>query len=149
MNRLCFAEEPLEAQQLDGFHCSREKIEDFIDENKSMIRRMFGNMLDPSVFHYETFDGQKIHHRGKRSTKNSQSSNKVDACESTVEIVTPYWASNSQGKIRAIVNTQHLQQAIQQVGNRVCFPGPQGHAVSDCFEVISLFPPRSLQSKLS
>lgn len=77
---------------------------------------MFGNMLDPSIFHYETFDGQKIHHRGKRSTKSDQSPNKVDACESTVEIVTPYWASNSQGKIRAIVNTQHLQQAIQQVG---------------------------------
>ena len=40
--------------------------------------------------------------------------NKIDTCESAVEIVTPYWASNSAGKIRAIVNTQHLQQAIQQ-----------------------------------
>lgn len=39
---------------------------------------------------------------------------RVDTCESAVEIVTPYWASNSAGKIRAIVNTQHLQQAIQQ-----------------------------------
>ncbi|XP_023214463.1 protein spaetzle 3-like, partial [Centruroides sculpturatus] len=39
---------------------------------------------------------------------------RIDACESAVEIVTPYWASNSAGKIRAIVNTQHLQQAIQQ-----------------------------------
>ena len=80
-----------------------------------MIRRMFGNMLDPDIFHYETFDGQKIHHRGKRSTRGDQSATKVDACESTVEIVTPYWASNSQGRIRAIVNTQHLQLAIQQV----------------------------------
>lgn len=39
---------------------------------------------------------------------------RVDTCESAVEIVTPYWASNSAGKIRAIVNTQHLQQAVQQ-----------------------------------
>lgn len=38
----------------------------------------------------------------------------VDACESKVEIVTPYWASNSAGKIRAIVNTQHFEQAIHQ-----------------------------------
>ncbi|GIX87940.1 protein spaetzle 3 [Caerostris extrusa] len=39
---------------------------------------------------------------------------RIDACESSVEIVTPYWASNSAGKLRAIVNTQHLQQAIHQ-----------------------------------
>lgn len=38
----------------------------------------------------------------------------VDACESKIEIVTPYWASNSAGKIRAIVNTQHFEQAIHQ-----------------------------------
>lgn len=41
-------------------------------------------------------------------------SSSVDACESKVEIVTPYWASNSAGKIRAIVNTQHFEQAIHQ-----------------------------------
>lgn len=39
---------------------------------------------------------------------------RVDACEAKVEIVTPYWASNSAGKIRAIVNTQHFEQAIHQ-----------------------------------
>lgn len=40
--------------------------------------------------------------------------NSIDACESKIEIVTPYWASNSAGKIRAIVNTQHFEQAIHQ-----------------------------------
>lgn len=40
--------------------------------------------------------------------------NRLDACESKIEIVTPYWASNSAGKIRAIVNTQHFEQAIHQ-----------------------------------
>ncbi|KAH8260319.1 hypothetical protein KR026_009300 [Drosophila bipectinata] len=39
---------------------------------------------------------------------------RLDACESKIEIVTPYWASNSAGKIRAIVNTQHFEQAIHQ-----------------------------------
>lgn len=96
----------------------RERIDDFIDDNKSMIRRMFGNVdspSDPSIEHFQTFDGKKINHRGKRAANVGGSPHKVDACESTVEIVTPYWASNSQGRIRAIVNTQHLQQAIQQV----------------------------------
>ncbi|XP_003743230.1 protein spaetzle 3 [Galendromus occidentalis] len=109
--------------------CKREKIDDFIDENKSMIRRMFGNMLDPGIFHYETFDGQKLHHLGKRSAEAGQSPKKLDACESTVEIVTPYWASNSQGKIRAIVNTQHLQQAIQQ---EVCQNSQTRKCNNDC-----------------
>lgn len=40
--------------------------------------------------------------------------NRLDACESKIEIVTPYWASNSAGKVRAIVNTQHFEQAIHQ-----------------------------------
>ncbi|EDV59270.1 protein spaetzle 3 [Drosophila erecta] len=47
--------------------------------------------------------------------KNSGSgTGRLDACESKIEIVTPYWASNSAGKIRAIVNTQHFEQAIHQ-----------------------------------
>lgn len=52
----------------------------------------------------------------RQSFRNNQSSEsgRVDACESKVEIVTPYWASNSAGKIRAIVNTQHFEQAIHQ-----------------------------------
>lgn len=39
---------------------------------------------------------------------------RVDSCESKVEVVTPYWASNSVGKTRAIVNTEHFEQAIHQ-----------------------------------
>ncbi|GIY45727.1 protein spaetzle 3 [Caerostris darwini] len=54
---------------------------------------------------------------------------KIDACESSVEIVTPYWASNSAGKLRAIVNTQHLQQAIHQ---EVCQSTQTKKCASDC-----------------
>ena len=39
---------------------------------------------------------------------------RVDVCESTVELVTPYWASNSNGKLRAIVNNNEFEQAIHQ-----------------------------------
>ncbi|RWS22611.1 hypothetical protein B4U80_07328 [Leptotrombidium deliense] len=64
--------------------------------------------------HYATYDGNKIHRRPRHTHAQNKYDKKIDACESAVEIITPYWASNSAGKIRAIVNTQHLQQAIQQ-----------------------------------
>lgn len=37
----------------------------------------------------------------------------VDACQSKMEILTPYYATNSQGKLRTIVNSELMQQAIQ------------------------------------
>lgn len=105
-----------------------------------MVRRMFGEYQSPdessyggehpanresnSNSGYSTYDGTPLRRprgqsRDKRATyANGRSfgsdSTKTDSCNSAVEIVTPYWASNSAGKIRAIVNTQHLQQAIQQ-----------------------------------
>ncbi|XP_040163037.1 protein spaetzle 3 isoform X1 [Anopheles arabiensis] len=55
---------------------------------------------------------------------------RVDACESKIEIVTPYWATNSAGKVRAIVNTQHFEQAIHQ---EVCSSKTQTNRCSgDC-----------------
>ncbi|XP_076369172.1 protein spaetzle 3-like [Tachypleus tridentatus] len=103
----------------------KDRIEEFIDDNKALIRRMFGDYNFSAGDNYtvtlpnqfETYDGHTVHTRSERAANRnaySTSSDKVDVCESAVEIVTPYWASNSAGKIRAIVNTQHLQQAIQQ-----------------------------------
>jgi len=40
--------------------------------------------------------------------------NKVDSCESRVEVTTPFWATNSNGKVRAIVNDKQFEQAIHQ-----------------------------------
>ena len=37
-----------------------------------------------------------------------------DVCFSRVEIVTPYWASNSNGRVRAILNNKEFEQAIHQ-----------------------------------
>nr|XP_031830437.1 protein spaetzle 3 isoform X2 [Nomia melanderi] len=137
-----------------------ERIERFIDENKALMRRMYGDFemssgygaatkepghrtrrrrksrearkhdlpdggpsfrdsLDPDI---ETNGGDSFfaHIRKTRNPRQSPGKNqnnesgRVDACESKVEIVTPYWASNSAGKIRAIVNTQHFEQAIHQ-----------------------------------
>ena len=62
-----------------------------------------------------TLDGMfKINHESQNNKLTLGFVFSVDACESKVEIVTPYWASNSAGKIRAIVNTQHFEQAIHQ-----------------------------------
>ncbi|KAI2796193.1 hypothetical protein BLOT_016005, partial [Blomia tropicalis] len=111
----------------------------FIEENKALIRRMFGDYHTQSDwFHPETREHFSSFHdgpdrkvkRAKRSIGPSPlTNNKVDSCQSSVEIVTPYWASNSGGKIRAIVNTQHLQQAIQQ---EVCQAVQTKHCNQDC-----------------
>ena len=33
---------------------------------------------------------------------------RVDSCESRVEVTTPFWATNSNGKVRAIVNDKQF-----------------------------------------
>nr|XP_023019907.1 protein spaetzle 3-like [Leptinotarsa decemlineata] len=127
-----------------GTSYPKDRIELFIDENKALMKRMYGEFDMPD---YDSRYGPGV--KKKRSTKpgvpdvnfdpgpdpldsteslfnknrsprqnfrNNQSSEsgRIDACESKIEIVTPYWASNSAGKVRAIVNTQHFEQAIHQ-----------------------------------
>lgn len=55
--------------------------------------------------------------------------NKVDVCESTVEIVTPYWASNSNGKVRAILNNEEFEQAVHQ---EICVQSETPRCSRDC-----------------
>lgn len=64
---------------------SRERIDMFIDENKALIRRMFGEYSSPDDDgvhrdHYETYDGKTIHTRTERSRSSfaGASSNKYD-----------------------------------------------------------------------
>ena len=40
---------------------------------------------------------------------------KSDVCESKVEVETPFWAVNSEGKLRAILNNKEFEQAVHQV----------------------------------
>lgn len=53
--------------------------------------------------------------RNKRSLASLHNQNKqlVDACQSKMEILTPYYATNSKGKLRNVVNSELIQQAIQ------------------------------------
>ncbi|XP_067214876.1 protein spaetzle 3 isoform X2 [Linepithema humile] len=135
-----------------------ERIERFIDENKALMKRMYGDFeMNPGYGSSEhrtrtrrksrearkhdipdggprdgndelrldsEIDEEYFKNRNTRQSfgKNrSSESGRIDACESKVEIVTPYWASNSAGKIRAIVNTQHFEQAIHQEVCSLCF----------------------------
>ena len=40
---------------------------------------------------------------------------KADVCESEVEVETPFWAVNSEGKLRAILNNKEFEQAVHKV----------------------------------
>ncbi|XP_066258429.1 protein spaetzle 3 [Euwallacea similis] len=146
-----------------------DRIELFIDENKALMKRMYGEFIVPefedeggstftkrSVKHkrsvkpgvpdihfepgpeppFENFDFEKSHKRNTRQnfrnmnfSNSKNDSGRVDACESKLEIVTPYWASNSAGKVRAIVNTQHFEQAIHQ---EVCTKTSTKRCTNDC-----------------
>ncbi|XP_057660551.1 protein spaetzle 3 [Diorhabda carinulata] len=136
-----------------------DRIELFIDENKALMKRMYGE-FDMPDYEGKSNPGYKK----KRSTKSGESdfhldpgpdpvkedenlssksrtprqnfrnnqsseSGRIDSCESKIEIVTPYWASNSAGKIRAIVNTQHFEQAIHQ---EVCARSTTKRCSNDC-----------------
>ncbi|KAJ8981743.1 hypothetical protein NQ317_004923 [Molorchus minor] len=135
-----------------------DRIELFIDENKALMKRMYGEFDMPDYtsrsgpgtkrkrstkpgvpdLHFdpgpdpvkmtESFNKNRSTRQNFRSNQSSESG-RVDACESKIEIVTPYWASNSAGKIRAIVNTQHFEQAIHQ---EVCAKGSTKRCAGDC-----------------
>lgn len=51
--------------------------------------------------------------RRKRSAATERQQQLVDACESKMEVLTPYYATNSKGLLRTIVNTELMQQSVQ------------------------------------
>ncbi|XKL61270.1 hypothetical protein PGB90_008327 [Kerria lacca] len=130
-----------------------ERIEKFIDDNKALMRRMYGE-FESSTVDYGPQNANR--QRNKRSRNHSSQqipsygesyfsrilskrqtlpkipeseSGRVDSCESKLDVVTPYWASNSAGKVRAIVNTQHFEQAIHQ---EVCSKSETKRCSNDC-----------------
>jgi len=157
----------------------KKAIATFIDDNKALLRRMYGELQEPRTVTQTTFtivrsfghtsfvaapliqgqfasapksqqrfkrevlegtfeeltdnftDDEEETIDNKRSGTNEtisekvkrqaeipepppQDSSKADVCESKVEVTTPFWASNSNGKVRAIVNNDQFEQAIHQ-----------------------------------
>ncbi|XP_037078716.1 protein spaetzle 3-like isoform X2 [Pollicipes pollicipes] len=138
-------------ERLNQLHCldrgdsyPESRIESFIDLNKALTRRMFGEFQPPGYF----FDQPRVKRSsnatvgaaptGRRHKRQSVppppkiekgSKHLVDSCESKIELVTPYWAANSAGKIRAVVNTKHFPQAIHQ---EICKGTTTSHCGGSC-----------------
>lgn len=143
------------------------KVNKFLDDNKALMRRMFGELQQQStvtrttVRVVRTFNGARFrrdvlegtldelqveelddleesvfgseNNRTKRQADfpgtPTGNKNKVDVCDSTVEIVTPYWASNSNGKVRAVLNNKEFEQAIHQ---EICSQPKTARCTRDC-----------------
>jgi len=133
-----------------------EAIDKFIDDNKALLKRMYGVLQEPRTvttvrvvrtlkqetrFRRDVLEGtldelieEDEFLEERRSAGGNETSSerqrrqadfpgkpaggekggKEDVCQSKVEIVTPYWASNSNGKVRAILNNKEFEQAIHQ-----------------------------------
>ncbi|XP_025419786.1 protein spaetzle 3 [Sipha flava] len=120
-----------------------DRIDRFIDENKALMKRMYGEfeMMENGPFPKAKRSTARKRRQDSSFSDNQSKPNKlptrgqppdsgrIDSCESKVEVVTPYWASNSVGKTRAIVNTEHFEQAIHQ---EVCTKMLTGRCSGDC-----------------
>jgi len=144
-----------------------DAIDQFIDDNKALIRRMYGELQEPRTktrvvrtyrqekrfrrdilegtyeellekFEDETEDVVGNNTRDERSKRqadypgpieSNNSSGKEDVCQSSIEVVTPFWASNSNGKVRAIVNNNEFEQAIHQ---EICGQKSTARCSRDC-----------------
>jgi len=140
-------------------------IDTFIDDNKALIRRMYGELQEAQTvtkttvrvvrtfggissfavsaplvaipglqrFRRDVLEGtfdemlmpQELHRDGNETLSRDKrqanfpgapetNSNKMDVCESKIEVVTPYWSVNSNGKVRAVLNNKEFEQAIHQ-----------------------------------
>ena len=53
-------------------------------------------------------------------------------CESRVEVETPYWAVNSEGSVRAVLNNEEFEQAVhKEICTYVTYHSTDMQAVSD------------------
>jgi len=142
-----------------------ERIGVFADDNKALLRRMFGELQVPKpvtqttvtlvttvvnhgfvaaplvtthplkrfrrdvlegtqeelmleTVESESRDNNTLSERVKRQAdfpgNPEDDDSKTDVCESKTEVTTPFWASNSNGKVRAILNNKEFEQAVHQ-----------------------------------
>jgi len=145
-----------------------EAIDKFIDDNKALLKRMYGVLQEPKIvttvrvvrtlkqetrFRRDVLEGtldelteeeeflagtsgnETYSTRVTRQADfpgnpaSGEKSGKEDVCLSKVEIVTPYWASNSNGKVRAILNNKEFEQAIHQ---EICSKPSTPRCSRDC-----------------
>ncbi|XP_055352092.1 protein spaetzle 4-like [Paramacrobiotus metropolitanus] len=118
-----------------GIFYPRSDISMFIDENKALMRRMFGSVSSRSLIRKEEEDqpngpnGQLDNSdlRRKRMVKNGAAAGAGTGaggpqpaltsylCPVEEELVTPFWAVNGTGVKLAIVNSPPFEQAVHTV----------------------------------
>ena len=112
----------LQKESIKLRHCQHQ------NSNKQCFRHLFrrdileGTLEELTIADIETETNHtgKPNHRPRRQVKlpavprSGRSRSHSDVCRSTVEIATPYWASNSNGKVRAILNSDQFEQAVHQ-----------------------------------
>jgi len=163
----------------------QQAISTYTDDNKALLRRMFGEMQEPVTvtqttvrivqtfsnigfvaaplvkgqfaagptqpavqpafqrFRRDVLEGtwEEMAERAGNTTEGrarrqaefpgdpEQDNTKDDVCESKIEVSTPFWASNSNGKVRAILNNKEFEQAVHQ---EICTAAATLRCARDC-----------------
>merc|ERR1712001_433688 len=121
--------------QAGGTEYPTSNIDSYIDDNKALMRRMYGDPVQeepapeplphiPGTPASTTLFVQRMVRnfggaRFKRSVQEGFIEDLIDEDMesvdlSRIEVTTPYWATNSKGKVRAIVNNKQFEQAVHQ-----------------------------------
>ena len=76
-----------------------------------------GDFVDDDIEERNSTASERVRRQsgfpGAENDKTDKS--KADVCESKVEVETPFWAVNSEGKLRAILNNKEFEQAVHKV----------------------------------
>jgi len=100
-----------------------EEMTEIYDEDEQGASR-YGNMTES-----EEVSREKRQAEFPGIPEQDKNSNKEDVCQSKIEINTPFWASNSNGKVRAILNNEQFEQAIHQ---EICSKSSTARCNRDC-----------------
>jgi len=100
-----------------------EEMTEVIEEEEEVASR-FGNRTES-----EEVGREKRQAQFPGVPEQDKNRNKEDVCQSKIEVTTPYWASNSNGKVRAIMNNEQFEQAIHQ---EICSKSSTARCNRDC-----------------
>lgn len=89
------------------------------------LEEMIDNTFQAAGNDTSTFSKRQAEFPGNPEQDNTKS----DVCESKIEVSTPFWASNSNGKVRAILNNKEFEQAVHQ---EICSGGLTLRCNRDC-----------------
>jgi len=82
---------------------------------RDVLEGTLEEMVDmEAVSRANTTEAERVRRQAEFPGSPDQDNTKTDVCESKTEVSTPFWASNSNGKVRAILNNKEFEQAVHQ-----------------------------------